>query len=57
MFQELILVSMFGGLVALDKTEAFQSMFSQPLVAGPIVGLLLNDLPGGLFVGIRTIPI
>lgn len=52
MFQELILISIFGGLVALDKTEAFQSMFSQPLVAGPIVGLLLNDLPGGLFVGI-----
>jgi mannose/fructose/N-acetylgalactosamine-specific phosphotransferase system component IIC len=52
MFQELILVSTFGGLVALDKTEAFQSMFSQPLVAGAIVGLLLNDLPGGLFVGV-----
>ena len=52
MLQELIFVSVFGGLVALDKTEAFQSMFSQPLVAGPIVGLLLNDLPGGLFAGI-----
>jgi len=52
MIQELLFVSLFGGLVALDKTEAFQSMFSQPLVAGPIVGLLLNDLPGGLFVGI-----
>ena len=52
MLQELIFVSIFGGLVALDKTEAFQSMFSQPLVAGAIVGLLLNDLPGGLFAGV-----
>jgi mannose/fructose/N-acetylgalactosamine-specific phosphotransferase system component IIC len=52
MLQELIFVSVFGGLVALDKTEAFQFMFSQPLVAGPVVGLLLNDLPGGLFAGV-----
>jgi mannose/fructose/N-acetylgalactosamine-specific phosphotransferase system component IIC len=52
MLQELILVSILGGLVALDKTEAFQSMFSQPLVAGPLVGLLLGDLPGGLFAGV-----
>ncbi|UCB52477.1 MAG: PTS sugar transporter subunit IIC [Candidatus Zixiibacteriota bacterium] len=48
----MIFVCIFGGLAALDKTEAFQSMFSQPLVVGPIVGLLLNDLPGGIFVGI-----
>jgi mannose/fructose/N-acetylgalactosamine-specific phosphotransferase system component IIC len=52
MLQELIFVSVLGGLVALDKTEVFQSMFSQPLVAGAIVGLLVNDLPGGLFAGI-----
>jgi mannose/fructose/N-acetylgalactosamine-specific phosphotransferase system component IIC len=52
MLQQLILVSAFGGLVALDKTEAVQSMFSQPLVAGPIAGLLLNDLHGGLLVGV-----
>jgi mannose/fructose/N-acetylgalactosamine-specific phosphotransferase system component IIC len=52
MLHELIFVSILGGLVALDRTEAFQSMFSQPLIAGPMVGLLLNDLPGGLFIGI-----
>jgi len=52
MLQELIVVSVLGGLVALDKTEAFQSMFSQPLVACAVVGLLLDDLPGGLYAGI-----
>ena len=36
----------------MDKTEAFQSMFSQPLVACAIVGLLLDDLPGGVSAGI-----
>jgi PTS system mannose-specific IIC component len=52
MLQELILISVLGGLVALDKTEAFQSMFSQPLVACAMVGLLLDDLPGGFYAGI-----
>ncbi len=52
MLQELILISIFGGLVALDKTEACQTMFSQPLLIGPVVGFLLNDLPGGLMIGV-----
>jgi mannose/fructose/N-acetylgalactosamine-specific phosphotransferase system component IIC len=52
MFQELLLVSIFGGLVALDETEAFQTMLSQPLLVGPLVGLLLNDLPAGLIIGV-----
>lgn len=52
MFYELLLICTLGGLVALDKTEAFQSMFSQPLFVGPIVGLLLNDLASGLATGV-----
>ncbi|MCK4404614.1 MAG: PTS sugar transporter subunit IIC [candidate division Zixibacteria bacterium] len=52
MLQELILISIFGGLVALDKTEACQTMFSQPLLIGPVVGFLLNDFSGGLVIGI-----
>ncbi len=52
MFEELILVCLFGGLVALDKTEAFQSMFSQPLLIGPLVGLLLHHFQLGLEIGI-----
>jgi mannose/fructose/N-acetylgalactosamine-specific phosphotransferase system component IIC len=52
MFQELVLLSIFGGLVALDNTEACQTMLSQPLLIGPVVGLLLNDLPSGLLIGI-----
>ncbi len=52
MLQELVLVSVFGGLVALDETEAFQTMLSQPLLVGPVVGFLLNDLAGGLAIGV-----
>lgn len=49
---ELILVVLLGGLVALDKTEAFQTMLSQPLFIGPAVGLCLSDLQGGLRIGV-----
>jgi mannose/fructose/N-acetylgalactosamine-specific phosphotransferase system component IIC len=49
---ELILVICLGGLVALDKTEAFQTMLSQPLLIGPAVGICLSDLQGGLRIGI-----
>jgi mannose/fructose/N-acetylgalactosamine-specific phosphotransferase system component IIC len=52
MLQELMVISMFGGLVALDKTEACQTMLSQPLFIGPVVGFLLHDLPSGLLLGI-----
>jgi mannose/fructose/N-acetylgalactosamine-specific phosphotransferase system component IIC len=52
MLNELILISIFGGLVALDNTEAFQTMFSQPLVIGPLVGFLLGDVSCGLKIGI-----
>ena len=52
MTQEIILVMTLGGLAALDKTEAYQTMLSQPLVIGLIVGLILKDLQTGIKIGI-----
>jgi len=52
MINELLLISLLGGLVALDNTEAFQTMFSQPLFIGPLIGLVLGDISGGLKTGI-----
>jgi mannose/fructose/N-acetylgalactosamine-specific phosphotransferase system component IIC len=49
---ELLLILLVGGLAALDKTEAFQTTLSQPLMIGPVVGLLLGDLSAGLRIGI-----
>ncbi len=48
----MILVTILGGFAALDRTEALQTMFSQPLVIGTIVGFLLNDLYTGIKIGI-----
>ena len=52
MVEEILLVMVLGGLAALDKTEAYQTMLSQPLVIGPIVGFLLKDLQAGIKIGI-----
>jgi mannose/fructose/N-acetylgalactosamine-specific phosphotransferase system component IIC len=52
MIEESILVTIFGGLAALDRTEAYQTMLSQPLVIGLIVGFLLRDVYTGIKIGI-----
>ena len=52
MWLELFAVSLWGGLVALDTTAAFQIMISQPLVACSIVGLLLGNFQLGFIIGI-----
>jgi len=52
MTEEIILVLILGGLAALDETEAYQTMLSQPLVTGLIVGFLLKDLYTGIKIGI-----
>ena len=38
-------------LLGLDRTAALQIMVSRPLIAGPLVGLLLGDVLTGLTVG------
>jgi PTS system mannose-specific IIC component len=38
-------------LLGLDRTAALQIMISRPLVAGPLVGLLLGDALTGLTIG------
>lgn len=52
MEKEIIIVFVLGGLAALDFTEAFQSMWSQPLVSGPLIGWLLGDWQSGLLIGV-----
>lgn len=52
MLHELIITCLVGGVVALDETEAGQTLLSQPLLIGPIIGLLLHDLPRGIMIGI-----
>jgi len=48
---DLALVALCGGIVGLDRRGAFQFMVSQPLVAVPLLGLMLGDVTTGLWLG------
>ena len=48
---ELFLVSVTGGVLALDATAAGQFMVSRPLVAGVLSGWILGDPATGLLLG------
>lgn len=45
------LAGLWGGLLALERRAFLQAMFSRPLVAATGMGLLLEDVPSGLFIG------
>ena len=49
---QLLLTSVWGGLMALERRAFLQAMVSRPLVAATITGLLLEDVLAGLFVGL-----
>ena len=48
----ILLASLWGGLVAMDTTAAFQIMISRPLIASSVVGLLLGDFSLGFGIGL-----
>ncbi|MBN2413546.1 PTS sugar transporter subunit IIC [candidate division KSB1 bacterium] len=52
MWPELLAVSFWGGIVAMDTTAALQIMISRPLITSSITGLILGDFQTGLFIGI-----
>lgn len=48
---ELLVLSLIGGLLALDGTSVGQIMVSRPLVAGAVAGWILGDPALGVFIG------
>lgn len=48
---DLLLLSLLGGVLALDGTAVGQFMFSRPLVAGALTGWIVGDPVSGLAVG------
>jgi mannose/fructose/N-acetylgalactosamine-specific phosphotransferase system component IIC len=47
-----ISISLAGGAISLDRTAAFQTMVSRPLVTAPLVGWMLGNPLMGLAVGV-----
>jgi len=50
MIWNIIIVSIAGGILCLDRV-VLQAMISRPIVAAPVIGLLLGDPYTGLIVG------
>jgi PTS system mannose-specific IIC component len=50
LFTEIILVSLLGGLLCLDRVF-IQAMVSRPVVIAPLIGLLLHNPYAGLIIG------
>lgn len=48
---QVALAGVWGGLLALERQAFLQAMFSRPLVAATGIGLVMNDVASGLFVG------
>ncbi len=50
-FHATLIVALGGGLCTLDRTAIFQGMFSRPLIAGLVSGMLAGNWKIGLLVG------
>lgn len=48
---DIMIAALAGGVIGLDRTAAGQFMISQPIVAGPLMGLVLGDVMAGLLIG------
>ena len=47
----IIVSAVVGGLIGLDRTAVGQFMISQPIVAAPLIGLILGDVTTGAIIG------
>lgn len=52
MIPDVLAVSIIGALIAIDRTAAFQVMISRPIVAAPVIGVLLGNPAAGLLTGV-----
>lgn len=50
-WEQLTIAGIWGGLVALERRAFLQAMFSRPLVAASLLGLLVDDVPSGVMIG------
>jgi mannose PTS system EIIC component len=51
MIIQILIAAVICGIIGLDRTALGQFMVSQPVVAGPLTGLLMGDVTAGIVVG------
>jgi len=52
MIEDLLIIGLVGGIVAIDTTEFGQLMISLPIFSSVVLGYLFNNIEMGLFIGI-----
>lgn len=52
MWTDILLASLWGGIVATDTTALLQIMISRPIIACSMIGLMLGNFPLGFTIGI-----
>ncbi len=50
-WHQVVIAGLWGGLLAIERRAFLQAMFSRPLVAATGIGLLLDDVAAGLYIG------
>lgn len=51
MIEQILKISLLGGLINLDDVPLIQAMISQPVVAAPLMGWIFGDVKAGLVIG------
>jgi mannose/fructose/N-acetylgalactosamine-specific phosphotransferase system component IIC len=51
-WSDVAFAGLLGGLLAVERRAFLQAMFSRPLVAATGIGLVMDDLSSGLYVGL-----
>ena len=51
MIEQLLKISLLGGLINMDDVPLIQCMVSQPVAAAPLIGWIFGDLKAGLVIG------
>jgi len=52
LFGDLLQIALAGGLIGLDRLAFGQFMISQPIVAAPLIGWMLDDVHTGVLIGV-----
>ncbi|PLX41483.1 MAG: hypothetical protein C0608_05560 [Deltaproteobacteria bacterium] len=53
----LLILAFVGGLLRMDRTALVQTMLSRPVLAAPLAGIIIGDIPAGILCGVLMEPI
>ena len=52
----LLILAIMGGILRMDRTALVQTMLSRPVLASPLAGIIIGDIPAGVLCGVLVGP-